>query len=100
MFPLSTRMSIQETRELPQNIQNLITEYIQDPDEMILLHHGRSMINRASNKIKEIGGIVMMKHVYGLHTSLVTEPSNKQLYSWGKRHYMQKNHYLMEYHGK
>ena len=52
MFPLSTRMSIiQETRELPQNIQNLITEYIQDPDEMILLHHGRPMINRASNKI-------------------------------------------------
>jgi hypothetical protein len=92
-------MSIQETRELPQNIQDLIVEYIQDPDEMILLHHGRPMINRSSNKIKEIGGIIMMKHVYGLHTSLVTEPANKQLYSSGKQYYMEKNHYLMEYHG-
>jgi len=41
-----------------------------------------------------------MKHVYGLHTSLVTEPANKQLYSSGKRYYAEKNHYLMEYRGK
>jgi hypothetical protein len=50
LFPLLTRMSNQETRELPQHVQDLILEYIQDPDEMILLHHGRPMINRASNK--------------------------------------------------
>jgi len=93
-------MSIQETRELPQHIQNLILEYIQDPDEMILLHYGRPMINRASNKIKQIGGIIMMKQVYGLHTSIVTEYRNKELYFWGKRHYMEKNHYLIEYGGK
>jgi hypothetical protein len=81
---------------LPQDIENLILEYTQDPDQMILMDHGRPIINRSSNKIKEIGGIVMMKHCYPLYRNTITE-SNKQLYYHGKRHYMEQNHYLIQY---
>jgi hypothetical protein len=83
---------------LPQDIENLILEYNQDPDQMILMNHGRSIINRFSNKIKEIGGIVMMKHLYPLyHHGTITESGNKELYYHGKLHYMEKDHYLIQY---
>jgi hypothetical protein len=81
---------------LPKEIQNFILEYLQDPDEMVLIDRGRPIINRSSNKIKEIGGIVMMKHYYPLYRNTITE-SNKKLYYHGKRHYMEKEHYLIQY---
>jgi hypothetical protein len=83
---------------LPQDIVNLILEYTQDPDQMILMNYGRSMINRSSTKIKEIGGIVMMKYVYPLYNNgTITEFRNKELYRHGKQHYMEKDHYLIQY---
>jgi hypothetical protein len=83
---------------LPQDIENLILEYIQDPDQMILMDHGRTIINRSSDKIKEIGGIVLMKYVYPLYNfGTVTEFRNKELYHHGKQHYMEKDHYLIQY---
>ena len=86
---------------LPQDIENLILEYNQDPDQMILMNYGRSMINHSSTKIKEIGGIVMMKYVYPLyHHGTVTDFRNKELYRHGKQHYMEKDHYLIQYSKK
>lgn len=83
---------------LPKEIQNYILEYLQDPDEMVLMDRGRPIINRSSNKIKEIGGIVMMKHYYPLyHHGTITEYRNKNLYYNGKLHYMEKDHYLIKY---
>jgi hypothetical protein len=82
---------------IPTDIQNLILEYVQDPEDMILMNYGRSIINRSSNKIKEIGGIVMMKHIYPLYRNTITE-SNKELYRHGKLHYMEQNHHLISYH--
>jgi len=84
------------SQQLPTDIQNLILEYNQDPDQMILLHYGRPIINRSSNKIKDIGGIVMMKHVYPLYRNTITD-SNKELYRHGKLHYMNKDHHLISY---
>jgi len=83
-------------KELPTEIENLILEYNQDPDQMILLHYGRPTINRSSNKIKDIGGIVMMKHVYPLYRNTITD-FNKELYRHGKLHYMEKDHHLISY---
>jgi len=82
---------------IPKDIQNLILEYVQDPDQIVLLHNGRPIINRYSNKIKDIGGIVMMKRVYPLYRNTITE-SNKELYRHGKLHYMEKDHHLISYH--
>lgn len=83
---------------LPQDIENLILEYNQDPDQMILMNYGRSMINPSSTKIKEIGGIVMMKYFYPLyHNDTITEYMYKELYRHGKQHYMEKDHYLIQY---
>lgn len=84
---------------LPQDIENLILEYNQDPDQMILMDYGRSMINRSSSKIKEIGGIVMMKYLYPLYRNTITE-SSKELYRHGKQHYMEKDHYIIQYSKK
>ena len=32
---------------IPKDIQNLILEYVQDPEDMILMNYGRSIINRS-----------------------------------------------------
>jgi len=86
---------------LPQDIVNLILEYNQEPDQMVLMDYGRSMINRSSTKIKEIGGIVMMKHCYPLYNhGTITEYMYKELYRHGKQHYMEKDHYLIQYSKK
>jgi hypothetical protein len=89
-------MSNNRMELLPQDIVKLILEYTQDPDQMILMDRGRSIINRSSNKIKEIGGIVMMKNCYPLYRNTITQ-SNKELYRHGKLHYMEKEHYLIKY---
>ena len=65
---------------------------------MILMNRGKSHINRSSNRIKEIGGIIMMKYLYPLYHSTITEYNNKNLYYQGKLYYMEKkNHYLIPY---
>ena len=88
-----------KTINIPQDIKNLIMEYLQDPNQMILMNGGKSIINRFSDKIKEIGSIVMMKYLYPLyHHGTITEYGNKELYYHGKKHYMEKDHYLIQYH--
>lgn len=84
--------------DLPKDIKNTIIEYLQDPDEMILTINSKRIINRLSNKIKEIGAIVNMKYLYPLYgNGTITEYGNKTLYYHGKKHYMEKEHYLIRY---
>ena len=58
---------------------------------------GRFIINRNSDKIKEIGGIVFTKYVYPLYSNPITD-SNKTLYFHAKDHYANtKEHILIKY---
>jgi hypothetical protein len=78
---------------LPQEIVRHIYEFNQDPDQLIILHHGKPVINRNSFRIREIGAIQYMKKYYRLHTD-ITSFKNKNLYDHGKNHYINHNHYL------
>jgi len=73
---------------LPDDIQNLIWEYTQDPDSLVLWHGRRMIINRSSNRLRDIGGILMMKHFYPLYNhATITNSIYRRLYHWGKDHY-------------
>ena len=73
---------------LPDDLQNLIWEYTQDPDSLVLSHERRMVINRSSNRLKDIGGILMMKLFYPLYNhDTITNVIHRHLYHWGKRHY-------------
>ena len=83
--------------KLPKDIEDLILEYIQDPNLLVLRDNGRFIINRNSDKIKEIGGIVLTKFVYPLYSNPITD-SNKTLYFHAKDHYGNtKRHILIKY---
>lgn len=82
---------------LPKDIEDLILEYVQDPDLLVLKVNGRFIINRNSDKIKEIGGIVLTKYIYPLYSNAISD-SNKTLYFHAKDHYANtKEHILIKY---
>jgi hypothetical protein len=73
---------------LPYDLQHLIWEYTQDPDSLIISHGRKMVINRCSNRLKDIGGIIMMKHFYPLYNhNTITLLLHRRLYHWGKEHY-------------
>ena len=78
---------------LPQEIVRYIYEFNQDVDQLVILHHGKPVINRNSFHIRQIGAIQCMKKYYRLHTD-ITSFQNKNLYHHGKNHYINHNHYL------
>jgi hypothetical protein len=78
---------------LPQEIVRYIYEFNQDPDQLVILHHGYPTINRNSFCIRQIGAIQCMKKYYRLHSD-ITSFQNRNLYYHGKNHYINHNHYL------
>ena len=78
----------------PPEIERHIHEYNQDPDQLIILHHGHPTINRNSFYIREIGANLLMKKYYRIHTD-ITCFTNRNFYYHGKRHYLNKDHYLL-----
>lgn len=81
---------------LPDDLQNLIWEYTQDPDGLVLSHYRRMVINRSSNRLKYIGGILLMKLFYPLYNyDTITDVINRRLYHWGKEHYASRFHHEM-----
>jgi hypothetical protein len=82
---------------LPKDLEDLILEYTQEPELLVIKDKGRFVINRNSDKIKEIGGIVLTKHIYPLYSNRISE-SNKTLYFHAKDHYANtKEHILIKY---
>lgn len=76
--------------KLPKKIENLIMEYAQSP-----------IINCFSNKIKELGGLILTKHYYRLYQLDSITESNKTLYFHAKNHYSVSNrNHLIKYDKK
>ena len=84
---------------LPKDLEDLIMEYIQDPDQLVIKNGGKYVVNRSSNKIKEIGAIILMKLYYPLFQD-ITNGKNRYVYFYGKLNYMNRNHYLIDYESK
>ena len=83
---------------LPQDIENLILEYTQDPDSLILMNYGKYTINRSSPKIKEIGGLLLTKFYYPLYHLETLNDITKTLYFHATGHYsISKEHMLIKY---
>lgn len=81
---------------LPDDIQRHIHEFNQDPDQLVILHHGYPIINRHSFRIRVIGANLLMKKYYRLHSDITTF-QNKNLYYHGQLHYLNKDHRLKTY---
>ena len=80
---------------LPLEIEQLIHEYCQDPDQMVLTYNGKPRINRDSPFVNELGGLLLMHCYYRLCDVSTISNGNKVLYEQGKQYYKLQLHVLV-----